>query len=338
MNKPLKINIVILLGMLLVTSGCAGNIKPIVDLDSNAVNNSDFYCLTDDFNIARKCALYSVAEFAGLLQKNGNFDRRTAYSLLFLGTASAVATGFDFNEDVLKSAAVATGSIVGIREITSSDTRREVLQLGIKQMSCAIQAADAVESAANRISAGSFGSLTMSGFISVAGGFKSLADAINKGTADASLVTIANGISADIQSRFTDLPQKYANFEAERAALGIKNEVENLNRIVSAINNANSEAGRFLSTSVIEIRASVTDGLNREISGIDELAKTQQERIDNLLKPVVDAADEEQQQPEIMGSLFINDLAKSFITEVRAKSQEETAGIKSVYENCVKGN
>ncbi|MEQ8204572.1 MAG: hypothetical protein RIA65_00230, partial [Woeseia sp.] len=145
----------VFVAIFLSTTGCesigAGNIvndqSIVLGADPNA--SKAFPCLTSVYATALNCALSSTSEFSEHLAKTGDYDKGSAYLLLLSGTASAVATGFDFDEDVLKSAAVLAGTVIGARTIADPDTRRVVLAKGIKEMKCAVLVAQAAHSGNN---------------------------------------------------------------------------------------------------------------------------------------------------------------------------------------------
>lgn len=107
-------------------------------------NNQPIKKNVGEYDIAKSCAYLTMGEFSKMLEDTGNFDRAAAYAALGIGTAVGSVLGFNGTEDTLKGLGIGSGSLLGLTSIVKTDMQRAILGKALKDVSCLIRAADAI--------------------------------------------------------------------------------------------------------------------------------------------------------------------------------------------------
>lgn len=140
-------------------------------------------------------------------------------------------------------------------------------------------------------------------------------------------------ISDYYKEQFGYVGDYVVSFESTRAALEIHEKFDQASRLERKLEQAMSNSGLFLSSAVIEIRAAVRAGLNGEITQLNDLAKTQADRIADLLKPVVDEVDSGEENDGsqlLLGSHVVS----PYLVEEQREMSNRTSRIRATYEAC----
>lgn len=333
-------------------SGCTAFSNIRSDATITDSDPTDFECITNDYSMAKACALHSISEFSGLLANAGTYDRRRAYALLVAGTASGIAAGFGLDEDVIKSSAVLTGYVLGERTIVQPQTRKQVLQQGTEQLICALQAAEAANHAirdatrATKVQGESEAGPESTSTSEVGWQLeleRHFIDQLSTALRTEELgreqlpdtLQLVQIFSKAIANQHGEVDPVVQTVEATKATMAVQAKWSRLRSLNNSLVQANASAGAFLSTSVIKIRSSVREGLSGEVAGLNDLAKAQADRIAKLLQPAIDAS--KQGKDEENGLLILGPMVAPALSLMQGELERHTAAMRVVYEACVAG-
>lgn len=125
--------------------GCALWPSMTSDHDLNPRNDptARIPCDTINYGLARRCAIVTRQELMKIEEDAVVLRRGAAYGIFALATASGAAAAFRASNDVLKSLAIGTASLVGLHAVANPDKQIMAAREGKREIDCAIRAADA---------------------------------------------------------------------------------------------------------------------------------------------------------------------------------------------------
>lgn len=246
----------------LLLTGCAMAPGLKSDEKIKLTKQSDSVCITSNPDIARKCALYTIAEISDGLQDAGNYDRGSAYAALGLGTLTGAALGFKAPEDAVKGLAVLSGTLLGLNSVVNSNGQKSVLEKGLKDAVCLIRAFDAVQASSVEL--------------------KVSEKNFTKAATQPSVRTLsASGLLAKLNIPKETPPEQAAflKVDASIKAARFEEMTASLSRGFTLLSSAQSAAATELSVGIINVRAEVRKGLAGTVGSSEDILKSQEDRI-----------------------------------------------------------
>lgn len=283
-------------------NGCSiftPNLK--ADKDLKADGNPDIPCITNEYDKARNCAIQTINEISELLADTGKFSMGMAYGLLGIGTVAGGVLAFDGSEKLLKGLAVGTGSLLGLNTVVNPDLRRTVLKKGLKDMVCALRAAEAVKAAAGS----------------------------DHPTASFDAGTLIPTILSTIRSsNLNPMNQGIQSVLFTQRILALQTLSETNTQLVNSLKSAKINNPTTLSTAVINIRAEIREKLADTIPDIEALASNQRngiiDKVGEIVKRSADAKEAIAKTPDLKNFLQDNQTVLGSF-QIRNKPFNETA-------------